>query len=287
MNEIKKAVLPVAGFGTRFLPATKATPKEMLPIIDKPLVQYAVEEAIDIGIEEIIFITSPSKYSIKKHFDTSFDLEEKLAKNGKHEFIEKLNPSKFSGIKFHYIMQHEQNGWGHAISLADDLIHDEPFAILLPDDLFFSQDSCLNQLKRTYMRTGSSVIAVNRIDKDNIHKYGVINPGIQEANSIEVIDIVEKPSPDEAPSDIAVCGRYILTNTIFEKLKNVKPDKSGEIQITDAIKLLIEDETVNACIYDGEKFDCGSKLGFVEATIAISLRDKEIGHKVKDLISKL
>ena len=287
MNEIKKAVLPVAGFGTRFLPATKATPKEMLPIIDKPLVQYAVEEAIDIGIEEIIFITSPSKYSIKKHFDTSFDLEEKLAKNGKHEFIEKLNPSKFSEIKFHYIMQHEQNGLGHAISLAEDLIHDEPFAILLPDDLFFSEDSCLNQLKRTYMRTGSSVIAVNRIDKDNIHKYGVINPGIQEANSIEVIDIVEKPSPDEAPSDIAVCGRYILTNTIFEKLKNVKPDKSGEIQITDAIKLLIEDETVNACIYDGEKFDCGSKLGFVEATIAISLRDKEIGYKVKDLISKL
>ena len=287
MNEIKKAVLPVAGFGTRFLPATKATPKEMLPIIDKPLVQYAVEEAIDIGIEEIIFITSPSKYSIKKHFDTSFDLEEKLAKNGKHEFIEKLNPSKFSEIKFHYIMQHEQNGLGHAISLAEDLIHDEPFAILLPDDLFFSEDSCLNQLKKTYMRTGSSVIAVNKIDKDNIHKYGVINPGIQEANSIEVIDIVEKPSPDEAPSDIAVCGRYILTNTIFEKLKNVKPDKSGEIQITDAIKLLIEDETVNACIYDGEKFDCGSKLGFVEATIAISLRDKEIGHKVKDLISKL
>ena len=287
MNAIKKAVLPVAGFGTRFLPATKATPKEMLPIIDKPLVQYAVEEAIDIGIEEIIFITSPSKYSIKKHFDTSFDLEEKLAKNGKHEFIEKLNPSKFSEIKFHYIMQHEQNGLGHAISLAEDLIHDEPFAILLPDDLFFSEDSCLNQLKRTYMRTGSSVIAVNRIDKDNIHNYGVINPGIQEANSIEVIDIVEKPSPDEAPSDIAVCGRYILTNTIFEKLKNVKPDKSGEIQITDAIKLLIEDETVNACIYDGEKFDCGSKLGFVEATIAISLRDKEIGHKVKDLISKL
>ena len=287
MNAIKKAVLPVAGFGTRFLPATKATPKEMLPIIDKPLVQYAVEEAIDIGIEEIIFITSPSKYSIKKHFDTSFDLEDKLAKNGKHEFIEKLNPSKFSEIKFHYIMQHEQNGLGHAISLAEALIHDEPFAILLPDDLFFSKDSCLNQLKRTYMRTGSSVIAVNRIDKDNIHKYGVINPGIQEANSIEVIDIVEKPSPDEAPSDIAVCGRYILTNTIFEKLKNVKPDKSGEIQITDAIKLLIEDETVNACIYDGEKFDCGSKLGFVEATIAISLRDKEIGHKVKDLISKL
>jgi UTP--glucose-1-phosphate uridylyltransferase len=184
-------------------------------------------------------------------------------------------------------MQHEQNGLGHAISLAEDLIHDEPFAILLPDDLFFSEDSCLSQLKRTYMNTNSSVIAVNRIDKNNIHKYGVISPGIQEANSIEILDIVEKPNADEAPSDIAVCGRYILTSSIFKKLKNVKPDKSGEIQITDAIKLLIEDETVNACIYEGEKFDCGSKLGFVEATIAISLRDKEIGHEVKDLINKL
>mgnify|MGYP000844562587 CR=1 FL=1 len=171
--------------------------------------------------------------------------------------------------------------------LAEDLIHDEPFAILLPDDLFFSEDSCLSQLKRTYMNTNSSVIAVNRIDKNNIHKYGVISPGIQEANSIEILDIVEKPNADEAPSDIAVCGRYILTSSIFKKLKNVKPDKLGEIQITDAIKLLIEDETVNACIYEGEKFDCGSKLGFVEATIAISLRDKEIGHKVKDLINNL
>ena len=141
--------------------------------------------------------------------------------------------------------------------------------------------------KITYMKTNSSVIAVNRIDKNNIHKYGVISPGIQEANAIKILDIVEKPNADEAPSDIAVCGRYILTSSIFKKLKNVKPDKSGEIQITDAIKLLIEDETVNACIYEGEKFDCGSKLGFVEATIAISLRDKEIGHEVKDLINKL
>ena len=287
MNKIRKAVLPVAGFGTRFLPATKATPKEMLPIIDKPLVQYAVEEAIDIGIEEIIFITSPSKFSIKNHFDKSLDLEDKLIESGKHEFVEKLNPSKFSKIKFHYVTQNEQNGLGHAISLAEDLIHDEPFAILLPDDLFFSEDSCLSQLKRTYMKTNSSVIAVNRIDKNNIHKYGVISPGIQEANAIKILDIVEKPNADEAPSDIAVCGRYILTSSIFKKLKNVKPDKSGEIQITDAIKLLIEDETVNACIYEGEKFDCGSKLGFVEATIAISLRDKEIGHEVKDMINKL
>ena len=287
MKNIKKAVLPVAGFGTRFLPATKAIPKEMLPIIDKPLVQYAVEEALNIGIEEIIFITSPSKYSIKKHFDKSQILEELLISSGKQEYVKKLNPDIFKSIKFHYVIQEEQNGLGHAISLAKHLIEDEPFAILLPDDLFFSEDSCLNQLKREYIKTNSSVIAVNEIDEDNIHKYGVIQPGSIEKNLIEVKGIVEKPIANEAPSNIAVCGRYILNSSIFNYLDEVNPDKSGEIQLTDAIKLMLEKEKVIACIYQGEKFDCGSKLGFVEATIAISLRDKEIGHEIKNLIKKL
>ena len=287
MKNIKKAVLPVAGFGTRFLPATKAIPKEMLPIIDKPLVQYAVEEAINIGIEEIIFITSPTKYSIKKHFDKSQILEELLNGSGKQEYVKKLNPDIFKSIKFHYVIQEEQNGLGHAISLAKHLIEDEPFAILLPDDLFFSEDSCLNQLKREYIKTNSSVIAVNEIDEDNIHKYGVIQPGFIEKNLIEVKGIVEKPIANEAPSNIAVCGRYILNSSIFNYLDEVNPDKSGEIQLTDAIKLMLEKEKVIACIYQGEKFDCGSKLGFVEATLAISLRDKEIGHEIKNLIKKL
>lgn len=287
MKNIKKAVLPVAGFGTRFLPATKAIPKEMLPIIDKPLVQYAVEEALNIGIEEIIFITSPTKYSIKKHFDKSQILEELLISSGKQEYVKKLNPDIFKSIKFHYVIQEEQNGLGHAISLAKHLIEDEPFAILLPDDLFFSEDSCLNQLKREYIKTNSSVIAVNEIDEDNIHKYGVIQPGSIEKNLIEVKGIVEKPIANEAPSNIAVCGRYILNSSIFNYLDEVNPDKSGEIQLTDAIKLMLEKEKVIACIYQGEKFDCGSKLGFVEATIAISLRDKKIGHEIKNLIKKL
>jgi len=287
MKNIKKAVLPVAGFGTRFLPATKAIPKEMLPIIDKPLVQYAVEEALNIGIEEIIFITSPTKYSIKKHFDKSQILEELLISSGKQEYVKKLNPDIFKSIKFHYVIQEEQNGLGHAISLAKHLIEDEPFAILLPDDLFFSEDSCLNQLKREYIKTNSSVIAVNEIDEDNIHKYGVIQPGSIEKNLIEVKGIVEKPIANEAPSNIAVCGRYILNSSIFNYLDEVNPDKSGEIQLTDAIKLMLEKEKVIACIYQGEKFDCGSKLGFVEATLAISLRDKEIGHEIKNLIKKL
>ncbi len=287
MKNIKKAVLPVAGFGTRFLPATKAIPKEMLPIIDKPLVQYAVEEALNIGIEEIIFITSPTKYSIKKHFDKSQILEELLISSGKQEYVKKLNPDIFKSIKFHYVIQEEQNGLGHAISLAKHLIEDEPFAILLPDDLFFSEDSCLNQLKREYIKTNSSVIAVNEIDEDNIHKYGVIQPGSIEKNLIEVKGIVEKPIANEAPSNIAVCGRYILNSSIFNYLDEVNPDKSGEIQLTDAIKLMLEKEKVIACIYQGEKFDCGSKLGFVEATLAISLRDNDIGHEIKNLIKKL
>jgi len=287
MKNIKKAVLPVAGFGTRFLPATKAIPKEMLPIIDKPLVQYAVEEAFNIGIEEIIFITSPAKYSIKKHFDKSQILEELLISSGKQEYVKKLNPDIFKSIKFHYVIQEEQNGLGHAISLAKHLIEDEPFAILLPDDLFFSEDSCLNQLKREYIKTNSSVIAVNEIDEDNIHKYGVIQPGFIEKNLIEVKGIVEKPIANEAPSNIAVCGRYILNSSIFNYLDEVNPDKSGEIQLTDAIKLMLEKEKVIACIYQGEKFDCGSKLGFVEATLAISLRDNDIGHEIKNLIKKL
>ena len=286
MKKLRKALLPVAGFGTRFLPATKATPKEMLPIIDKPLVQYAVEEAIKIGIEEIIFITNPSKYSIKNHFDKSLLLEEKLIKSGKFDFVEKLNPSEFNDIKFTYINQQEQKGLGHAILLAEDFINNEPFAVLLPDDLFFSEKSCLMQLEEVYRQTNSSVIAVNKIDAHNIHKYGVIKPGFVNNRAIEVLDIVEKPKYEDAPSDIAVCGRYILNSSIFKYLNKTSPDSGEEIQLTDAIKMMLKDESVYACVYQGEKFDCGSKKGFVEATLTISLRDPEIKDEIKDLIRK-
>ena len=230
---IKKAVLPAAGLGTRFLPASKATPKEMLPIIDKPLIQYAVEEAVSIGINEIIFITSSEKYSIKKHFDKNIELESKLKKIGKEEILQKVNPNKFADVQFHYVNQAEQNGLGHAILEAEDLINNEPFAVLLPDDLFFSKKSCLQQLLDVYMETKSSVIAVNKIDKDNIHKYGVIKPGTEDSQKILIDDIVEKPKSEEAPSDIAVCGRYIFNSSIFEHLKKVTFDNSGEIQLTD------------------------------------------------------
>ena len=284
---IKKAVLPVAGFGTRFLPASKATPKEMLPIIDKPLVQYAVEEAINSGIKEIIFITSPEKYSIKKHFKTNKELELRLLNSGKETMIEKLNPKKFSEIKFYYINQYEQNGLGHAVLQAESVIGNNSFAVLLPDDLFFSKKSCLDQLIEIYSEKKSSVIAVNEIDAKNIHKYGVIKPGKENYGAIKINDIVEKPSAKDAPSNLAVCGRYILNPAIFKHLKLTKYDKSGEVQLTNAIKSLLADEDIYAKLYDGEKFDCGSKEGFVHATIALALRDDSISDKVKKIIQDI
>ena len=284
---IRKAVLPVAGFGTRFLPASKAIPKEMLPIIDKPLIQYAVEEAIHIGVNEIIFITSPQKYSIKKHFDKNMHFESRLKISGKTEMIKKLNPAIFSGIKFHYIDQKEQNGLGHAILQAQEVIGDHSFAVLLPDDLFFSEETCLDQLLNSYQETNSSVIAVNKIGREEIHKYGVIKPGEIKNKSIKIEDIIEKPSFENAPSDIAVCGRYIFKPSIFKFLNTTNFDKSGEIQLTDAIKALLKEEDVYARTYEGEKYDCGSKKGFVHATIALALRDKSISKDVQKIIKEI
>ena len=284
---VKKAVLPVAGFGTRFLPASKAIPKEMLPIIDKPLVQYAVEEAVNIGVEEIIFITSPEKLSIKKHFDTNHKFESRLKNSKKLDMIDRLNPEIFKEIKFHYLLQEEQNGLGHAVLQAEKVVGKDPFAVLLPDDLFFSEKSCLSQLLDVYKRTESSVIAVNMVEKENIHKYGVIKPGKIKESFIKIEDIVEKPSYEEAPSDIAVCGRYIFNASIFKFLKSTNFDKSGEIQLTDAIQKLLQEEEVYASIYDGEKFDCGSKQGFVHATISLALRDESINQDIKKIIKEI
>ena len=284
---IKKAVLPVAGIGTRFLPASKATPKEMLPIIDKPLVQYAVEEAIEIGIEEIVFITNDEKHSIKKHFQNNQKLEQKLLRKNKEEFVEKLNPKIFKDIKFHYVIQEEQNGLGDAVLKAESLINGEAFALLLPDDLFFSKKSCLSQLSSIFLNTNASTIAVNKIDKNNIHKYGVIKPGKEKNEAILIDDIIEKPLVEDAPSDIAVCGRYIFTSTIFDHLKKIELDKSGEIQLTDAIRSLLSEEQVYAKIYEGEKFDCGSKMGFVHATIALALRDESISQDINKIIKEI
>jgi len=285
MRPVRKAILPVAGLGTRFLPATKSTPKEMLPIIDKPLVQYAVEEAIDIGITEIIFITSHSKISIEKHFEENTQLEESLKEKGQEQFIDLINPEKFKDIKFSYINQNDQKGLGHAISLAENLINeeDDAVAVLLPDDLFIaSSKSCLQTLSDLYQETSSSVIAINKVAKEELSNYGVIDAKIASERVYELNGIVEKPDPEEAPSDLAVCGRYILTKSIFKSLKNIKRGAGGEYQLTDAIKDLIHSEKVIASLYEGKKFDCGSKKGFIEATIAMALSNIE---KKEDILA--
>ena len=284
---IKKAVLPVAGLGTRFLPASKAIPKEMLPIIDKPLVQYAVEEAVNVGINEIVFITSPEKFSIKNHFKKNKEIETKLVKSGKNDLAMVANPKMFSKVSFYYINQKKQNGLGDAIQHAESIIGNSPFAILLPDDLFISKKSCLQQLIDAYALNKSSAIAVNVIDRNNIHKYGVIKPKERTSEIIKIEDIVEKPNANDAPSDLAVCGRYILNSSIFKHLKSVKPDKSDEIQLTDAIKSMLIEEEVYGVLYDGEKFDCGSKEGFVHATIALALRDESISENIKEIIRNI
>jgi len=284
---IKKAILPVAGLGTRFLPATKAIPKEMLPIVDKPLIQYAVEEAIEVGINEIIFITSPDKFSIKNHFKKNKNLESKLIKSNKNEILDKLDSSTFSKVKFYYINQYDQKGLGHAILQAESIIKKSPFAVLLPDDLFISSKPCLGQLIDIYNNKKSSVISVNRINKANIHKYGVIKKGDEVDGIIKIDDIVEKPSSNEAPSDLAVCGRYILNGSIFEHLKVTEQDRTGEIQLTDAIKSLLSEEEIFASIFDGKKYDCGSKEGFIHANIALALEDKSIAETIKTILKEI
>ena len=288
MIKIKKAVLPVAGFGTRFLPATKAIPKEMLTIIDKHLIEYAVEEAISAGAEEIIFITSHTKPAIKKHFSEAPELEKRLKDSGKIDSLKKIKPEIFKNIRFTYIDQAEQKGLGHAILLAENAVGNDAFSVLLPDDLFLSTPTCLQQILDSYSKNLQSVIAVNKIDKENIHKYGVIDQGnhkLDESNTVTISDIVEKPNAADAPSDIAVVGRYIFNPSIFNCIKQVEADGSGEIQITDAIKLLIQTENVQAKIFEGDKYDCGSKEGYLEATIAVAMKEPVLSDKIKKTIT--
>ena len=266
MTKITKAVFPVAGLGTRFLPATKAIPKEMLPIIDKPLIEYAVEEAVNAGIKEIIFITSHTKRAIEDHFDQNFELEEKLRSGGKNDFLKKINRDIFRDIKFTYVRQKTQNGLGDAILHSEHLIKNEAFAIILADDLIINNPSCISQLISSYEEHQCSVIGVNEVPKNETEKYGVIS--IDESTSTKssffLNDIVEKPK-NNPPSNLAVVGRYVLSDKIFKYLKNLKPSVGGEVQLTDAIKLMLNDEKVVGHLYEGKKFDCGSRHGYVNA----------------------
>lgn len=275
-TKIKKVVIPVAGFGTRFLPATKAIPKEMLPIIDKPLIEYAVDEAVDAGIEEVIFITSHTKIAIENHFDSNFELEEKLLRSNKENFIPLINPEKYKNIRFTYVRQKSMKGLGDAILHASHLINNEPFAIILADDLIISEKSCLQQLMDIHEKTDLSVIGVNKVPDNKVSSYGVIDPSDHDSGSIQIKDIIEKPTFENAPSNLAVVGRYILSSDIFSYLEKVSGDKTNEIQLTDAIKMMLADEKILACEYAGDKFDCGSKSGYVEATVYMALKDEHI-----------
>lgn len=281
--KVKKAIIPAAGLGTRFLPATKAQPKEMLPIVDKPTIQYIVEEAVHSGIEDIIIISGRGKRAIEDHFDKSYELEETLAKKEKWEMLEMVQSiSDLANI--HYIRQKEPKGLGHAIYCAHRFIGNEPFAVLLGDDIVVSEVPCLKQLINVFDEHQSSIIGVHEVDKEDVSKYGIIKPGRNTESNPSVYTIeslIEKPSIEEAPSNLAVMGRYILTPGIFEILENLPPGKGGEIQLTDALAKLNQTEKVLAYSFEGDRYDIGGKLGFIQATIDFALNRDDLREEVR------
>ncbi|OSB10955.1 UTP--glucose-1-phosphate uridylyltransferase [Paraclostridium bifermentans] len=268
---VKKAIIPAAGLGTRFLPATKSQPKEMLPIVDKPTLQYIIEEAINSGIEEILIITGRNKKSIEDHFDKSVELELELQQKGKTEMLEMVQEIS-NMVNIHYIRQKEPKGLGHAIHCAKSFIGDEPFAVLLGDDIVDSDTPCLKQLIDAYDEYKTSILGVQEVAKEDTDKYGILDCKYIEDRVYKVKDMVEKPSIEEAPSNIAILGRYIITPAIFEILENQAPGKGGEIQLTDALKTLAQHEAIYAYNFEGRRYDVGDKLGFLEATIDFALK---------------
>ncbi len=282
MKPVRKAVFPVAGRGTRFLPATKAMPKEMLPIVDKPLIQYAVDEAVASGITELIFVTGRNKRAIEDHFDRSPELEAELAAQNKNDLIETINTILPPEVTISYVRQPEALGLGHAVLCAAPLVGNEPFAVLLADDLIDAEVPATRQLIEQYERYKGSVIGVQRVPLDETSKYGIVATGDPDATTGIVTRFVEKPSPDKAPSNLAAAGRYVLEPEIFDELRQTPRGAGGEIQLTDAIANLLKTRGVLAYCYEGRRFDCGSKLGFWEATMMLGLRHPEIGDCVRE-----
>jgi UTP--glucose-1-phosphate uridylyltransferase len=280
--KVTKALFPVAGLGTRFLPATKANPKEMMPIVDKPLIQYAVEEAVAAGITELIFVTSSSKRAIEDHFDSNYELESSLLERGKHELLEIVRGILPEGVSCAYIRQKSPRGLGHAVLCAKQLVMNEPFAVLLADDLIDGgKKSCLRQMVEVFEQSASSVIAVERISPSETFKYGIVDVGGKIDAVADIQAIVEKPKPEKAPSNLGVVGRYILTPRIFALLETTTEGSGGEIQLTDAIAKLLQEERVQALQFTGKRYDCGSKLGYLEATIAYALKHPELANDFK------
>jgi UTP--glucose-1-phosphate uridylyltransferase len=288
MMKITKAIFPVAGLGTRFLPATKANPKEMLPIVDKPLIQYAVEEAVEAGITELIFVTSSSKRAIEDHFDSNFELEAALAERGKHELLDIVKGILPEGVSCAYIRQKSPQGLGHAVLCARQLVMNEPFAVLLADDLIDGgKESCLRQMVRNFEKMQSSLVAVEKISPQETKKYGIVDIARTDEVLAKLQGIVEKPDPDKAPSNLGVVGRYILTPRIFNLLENTGKGSAGEIQLTDAIAKLLLEENVYAYQFSGKRYDCGSKLGYLEATVAYALKHPELANDFKRSLENL
>ncbi len=276
---IRKAVFPVAGMGTRFLPATKAVPKEMLPIVDRPLIQYAVDEAREAGIEQMIFVTGRGKSAIEDHFDIAFELETTMKERGKD--ISVLEPTRLAPGNCAYVRQQEPLGLGHAIWCARDIVGDEPFAIFLPDEFMHGSPGCMAQMVEAYNRTGGNMISVLEIPHDKVSSYGVIAPGKSEGSMTEVMGLVEKPKVEDAPSNLIVSGRYILQPEVMGILKDQGKGAGGEIQLTDAMAQMIGQQPFHAVTFNGKRYDCGSKVGYIEANLAIALERPDMAEEVR------
>ena len=285
MKPIKKCVFPVAGMGTRFLPATKASPKEMLPIVDKPLIQYAVEEAVEAGCTEMVFITGRNKRSIEDHFDKAYELETELELRQKDKLLAHVRDILPSNITCMYIRQTEALGLGHAVLCAQAAVGNEPFAVILADDLIDAPKGALKQMVDVYNQSGNSILGVETVDPSQTGSYGIVE--VEKLKSYQrITNIVEKPKPEEAPSNLAVVGRYILTPRIFDLLTNLPSGAGNEIQLTDGIARLLDHEFVLAHAFDGKRYDCGSKLGYLEATVAYGLKHPETGEQFKELLKQ-
>ena len=285
MKPIKKCVFPVAGMGTRFLPATKASPKEMLPIVDKPLIQYAVEEAVEAGCTEMVFITGRNKRSIEDHFDKAYELETELELRQKDKLLEHVRDILPPNITCMYIRQTEALGLGHAVLCAQAAVGNEPFAVILADDLIDTPKGALKQMGDVYNQSGNSILGVETVDPSQTGSYGIVE--VEKLKSYQrITNIVEKPKPEEAPSNLAVVGRYILTPRIFDLLSNLPRGAGGEIQLTDGIARLLDHEFVLAHAFEGKRYDCGSKLGYLEATVAYGLKHPETGEQFKELLKQ-
>lgn len=277
LKPVRKAVFPVAGLGTRFLPATKASPKEMLTVVDKPLIQYAVEEAISAGVEDLIFVTGRSKRAIEDHFDKAPELEVELEKKGRVALLDLVRNILPKGVNCVYIRQPEALGLGHAVLCAQHVVGDEPFAVLLADDLLDGEPPVMQQMVAQYGEQGSSILAVQEVPREETRSYGIVASTPLAERLEKVSSMVEKPKPEDAPSNLAVVGRYILTPRIFHYLENGKPGAGGEIQLTDGISALLQEERVLAYRYLGHRYDCGSKLGYLQATVTLGQRHPEVG----------